>query len=290
MWFPTLNIEGRDDNEVWARFAGMWDDDYFYVAAEVHDPTIGITRRFDDQPLSLMHAAPHDEAYWLFGIPGYATRTPQEQKIDGLKIAFNVLPIGEKIDPLFPKEAQHKTNPRFHRINPDYEYDLYLGQAKELIDSYDTVLARHLEWLKNPPDKKYAGKFPPFETPAFRSVGEPVAQVWRRLAPGVPRHRYYAFSPRQKKDQGVVESARIRIVRDGDTVRYEAAIPWSELDRVGPEVGNEVRFAYLVWDRGDLALNWAEGRSIAYGAKQEIIPFKNTDAIETAWRFIDTQP
>jgi hypothetical protein len=290
MWFPTLNLEGRDDNEVWARFAGMWDENYFYVAAEVFDPTVGITRRFDDEPLSLMHAAPHDEVYWLFGIPGHATRTPEEQKIDGLKIAFNVLPIGEKLDPLFPKYAQLKTNPRFHRINPDYEYDLYLGQSKQLIDSYDTVLARHLEQIENPPNEKYAGKFPPFESPAFRSVGEPVAQVWRRLAPGVPRHRYYEFSPRHQKDQGIVHTAKLSILRDGDVVRYEAAIPWSELELVAPEIDKEVNFAYFVWDRGDLALNWAKGRSIANGAIQELIPFKTTDAIETPWRFIDAHP
>jgi hypothetical protein len=176
---------------------------------------------------------------------------------------------------------------RFHQVAPDYEYDLYLGQSMELEDSYETVLARHLKRLENPPDKKYAGRFPPFEGPEFRKAGEPVAQVWRRLAPGVPRHRFYPFSPRWEKDQGVVQEAKLVIQRVGDRVFYEAAIPWAELAKVAPELGKEVNFAYFVWDRGDLALDWAKGRSIAKGAIQDLIPFKMTDAIFTPWRFID---
>jgi hypothetical protein len=290
MWFPTLNLQGRDDNEIWARVAGMWDEQYFYVAAEVFDPTVSIVRRFDDQPLALMHAAPHEDLYWKFIIPGWSLGTPDELRLDGLKIAFNVLPVGEKEDPLFSKEAQRKMDTRFHQIGPDYDYDLYLGQSMQLVDDYETVLARHLDRLENPPNEKYAGRFPPFETPEFEAVGEPIAQVWRRIAPGVPRHRFYPFSPRWEKDQGLVNKAKLTIVREGDMVRYEAAIPWSELDRVKPELDKQVNYSYFIWDRGDLALGWAKGRSIAKGAIQELIPFKGTDAIQTPWRFIDAHP
>ena len=287
MWFPTLNLQGRDTNDVWARFAGMWDENYFYIGAEVFDPTPGSPRLFQTDAMALTHAAPHDEMYWTFAIPGWGHGTPDDQKMDGLKIAFDVLPVGQKEDPLFPKDAQARMDTRFHRIGPDYEYDLYLGQPMELAESYSAVLARHLKRLENPSDKKYRSRNPPFEAPVFRPVGEPVEQVWRRIAPGVPRHRFYPFSPRWDKDQGPVETAKIKIVRDGDFIRYEAAIPWSELDRVAPELGREVKFAYFIWDRNDLALNWAKDRSIAGGAIQLLIPFKEVTAIETPWRFID---
>lgn len=101
------------------------------------------------------------------------------------------------------------------------------------------------------------------------------------------RHRDYPFSPDWPKDQGPVADAQLTIVRDGDTVRYEAAIPWSELNRVAPAVGRDVRFAYFVWDRNQIALNWVKGRSLAGSAKQTLIPFQRTEAIVTPWRFID---
>lgn len=174
MWFPTLNIEGRDDNEVWARFAGVWDEWFFYVAAEVYDPTPGVVRRFDNPVMSLMHAEPYDDLYWQFAIPGWSRRGSDGKQFDGLKIAFDVLPVGEKEDPLFPKEAQLGVNQRFERIGPDYEYDLSEGRTFELAELYESVLTRHRQRLADPPDKDYASRKPPFEGPTLRAVGDPV--------------------------------------------------------------------------------------------------------------------
>ncbi len=286
MWFPMAGIEARDENDVRVRFAGMWDARFFYIMAEVHDPTENYVPPASGGPLSLTHGKPFDYIYWKFAIPGWGLGG-KDRRLDGIKVAFNLFPVGEKEDPLFSREAQRRLDTRFHRIGPDYEYDLYLAQPMQLKHSYDRVRARHLQRLEDPPDKKYKKRRPPFEAPVFTPAGPPQPEVWRRVAPGVPRHRYYPFSPRWKKDQGVVPGARLAIVRKGDIVRYEAAIPWQELARVQPEVGKEVRFAWFVWDRNKLALDWARDRSVAAGAEQILIPFKKTAAIETPWRFID---
>lgn len=286
MWFPTLKAESRDENNVWARFAGMWDDDYFYIAAEVHDPTENYIRPAGEGDLSIMHDKPFDYLYWSFAIPGFMKRGDKERRLDGVKIAFNVFPVGEKEDPLFSKEAQKKMNTRFHRIGPDYEYDMYLAQSMKLVDSYQTVKEHHLKLLEEGKGK-YSGSKPPFEEPQLVPSGEPKAEMWCRVAPGIPRHRYYPVSPRWKNDQHLVKSARLIIKREGNNVRYEAAIPWSELEKVNPETGKEVKFSYFVWDRNKLALDWVKDRSIGANLHQKLIPFKRTNSIETPWRFIN---
>ncbi len=85
-------------------------------------------------------------------------------------------------------------------------------------------------------------------------------EVWRYLAPGVPRSHP---APRQlwaKWDQGPVKQARCVILRAGTILTYELAIPWTELKEWKPEPGR--RFGFL------FRLNDSAGPPITFGAKK----------------------
>jgi len=54
-------------------------------------------------------------------------------------------------------------------------------------------------------------------------------ELWRILAPGVPRGHHYPRQPRATYDQGPVAAGKLAVRRDGKTTVYEIALPWAEL-------------------------------------------------------------
>lgn len=85
-------------------------------------------------------------------------------------------------------------------------------------------------------------------------------EVWRYLAPAVPRSHP---APRQlwaKWDQGAVQEARCVILREETTLTYEVAIPWKELKEWKPQAGQ--RFGFL------FRFNDSAGPTITFGAKK----------------------
>jgi len=84
------------------------------------------------------------------------------------------------------------------------------------------------------------------------------AELWRVLAPGVPRMHYYPRQPRPKFGPGPVAGGRTVVRRDGKVTTYELAIPWSELKRWKPKAGQTFGFTFRV--------NNNDGPKLSYGA------------------------
>jgi len=92
------------------------------------------------------------------------------------------------------------------------------------------------------------------------------SELWRILAPGMPRTHHYPRQPRAKFDQGPVNGARHIVKREGKVTTYELAIPWSEFavppsgGLVKPKPGATFGFTFRV--------NNNDKPDILYGAEK----------------------
>ncbi len=90
------------------------------------------------------------------------------------------------------------------------------------------------------------------------------SELWRILAPGMPRSHHYPRQPRAKFDQGPVKGGQHAVKREGKVTTYELAIPWSEF--VVPPSGRRAWLG-LGWTVGfTFRVNNNEKPDIVYGA------------------------
>lgn len=284
LWFPMYALSGSGKEVTAARVALLWDDNHLYLMAEVADPSANWRPAHD-----AIHHLVHDDfpyLYWSNAMPIFRGGAG-----DALKLAIDVFEVADKQDVWLDRAALARIDTRRNRLYPDYEYDLYAAKDHHLVEPYAIVRERHLARLANPPDDTYRRDWPPFEAPKLAPSGEPRPEVWRFMAPGVPLHNAYPFSPRRERDQGVVAEARLVVVRGEGTWRYEAAIPWSELAAVQPAVGREIRLGWAVVDRGRRVLEWAAHRRAAFARTQQYHPtWTGGPWLSTPWRFIEAAP
>ena len=122
-------------------------------------------------------------------------------------------------------------------------------------------------------------------------VGPPIPEVWRLMAPGLARRNYMPLCPTMAKDQGLVETAKLRVTREGNVWHYRAAIPWSELGLVQPLAakGDIVKFTFACKNDGRTAAAWSnETRSIARNSQEILHPtWEGAWSPDTEWRFVD---
>ena len=124
-------------------------------------------------------------------------------------------------------------------------------------------------WLPNPP-----GAMPHFITywdTDYEYALNPVAaqfgggtEIWRLMAPGVPRKSDFPREPKADFDQGPVPG-KLVIRHDGNVRIVEAALPWNEMPEVLKRIraGETVKFSCRVNDNGSPARELANGRSVS---------------------------
>lgn len=282
LWFPMDNLGADDASAMSARFAALWDDAFFYVACEVRDPTEDFRPSENGGTLAVYH---RDFPY-LYWDSGRKVPLFRGTRGDALKLAFDVLPLGRKDQPLLPPAAQLGLDPRFETLHPDHEIDLYPARINRLERPYEDVLRDHVAGLDDPSHPNHEKRWPAFEGPAWRYDPPTVPEAWRFMAPGVPLHNAYPHTPLRERDQALLRDVELRIQRTANGWRYEAAIPWSELSAVEPEPGRAVHFAFYVLDQGRQKLFWTDGRSAGAGKNVTLHPtWKLNQAVRTKWGF-----
>jgi hypothetical protein len=282
LWFPMDNLQAADASAMSVRFAALWDQTHFYVAAEVHDST----QDFRPSEAGGTLAVFHRDFPYLYWDNGRRVPLFRGARGDGLKLAFDVRPLGQKQQPLLPPEAQLKLDPRFEALHPDHEIDLYPARINRLERSYEQVLDDHLAHVKDRDHPKSKQRWPAFEGPTWVYDPPTRAEAWRFMAPGVPLHNAYPFTPMSDPDQALLTQVAVEVRRTGTGWVYEAAIPWSELSTVQPEAGQRVNFAFYVLDAGRQKLRWTDGRSAGATHNTILHPtWLMNQAIRTAWGF-----
>ena len=90
-------------------------------------------------------------------------------------------------------------------------------------------------------------------------------EIWRLLAPGVPRKHFYPRQPKAPRDGGPVNDGQLAVVQNGSTRIVECALPWTELPDVKAalDAGRTIKFTFMVTDDKGPAYDLAAGRSVA---------------------------
>lgn len=99
-------------------------------------------------------------------------------------------------------------------------------------------------------------------------------EIWRLLAPGVPRKHFYPRQPKAPIDGGPVKDGLLAMTRQGNTRIVEAALPWSEITEVKKrlDAGQQIKFSFRVNDNDGPAYELAAGRSVS---KDNSLAFHN---------------
>lgn len=90
-------------------------------------------------------------------------------------------------------------------------------------------------------------------------------ELWRLLAPGVPRKHFYPRQPKAAKDGGPVEGGQLAIVQQANTRIVECALPWTEIPDVkaAMDAGRNIKFTFRVTDDKGPSYDMTTGRSVA---------------------------
>ena len=111
-----------------------------------------------------------------------------------------------------------------------------------------------------------------YEYAAYRCA-DGATELWRILAPGVPRGHYDPRQPRAKYDQGPVAGGGLAVRRSGSVTVYELALPWAEMrlqdvpwsdlqvPRWSPRPGRTFGFCFRVNNNKGPKLTFGRGKS-----------------------------
>ncbi len=164
----------------------------------------------------------------------------------------------------WPQDVRHFS----YRKNPD----LPSGNGTDNVQiAFNVVPADQKHLLQGPPGT--LPRFMCYEDTDYEYALNPVAEkygggteVFRLLAPGIPRKHYYPRQPRSTgQDGGPVPSAKLIISHDGGTRIVECALPWSEIPLVRNQIeaGKPVKFSFRVNNNDHSAAELAAGRSVS---------------------------
>jgi hypothetical protein len=215
---PWLDLKEETPQGNLGEFKLAWDENYLYIMARYNDPTAD-----DKKPLfsavpedHYFHSAASDqvEPYKTF-IENFRKEHPNAKYKSFADVPFVWRSSPEQFIPfrrdrlhiaLDVTDGWHDLENNWDRVTPkfsaypdtDYEYSLYMGVDGE---------------------------------------GNPANELWRHLAPGVPRIHDFPRQVKGERTTGVVSGATSFVSREGSVYTYELAIPKEELADLKLEPG-----------------------------------------------------
>ena len=231
-----------------------YDDEYFYFATKIADATrFEGTERF---------ATRDDDAYFY---PEVAYSVAKNQ-------------AGEEVrtEHRWPDGVRRYS----YRQNPSIPASYKAVRADNVLIGFNAIPLGADGWQSHLPGRM--PKFIWYKTTDYEYALNHVAprygggsEVWRLLAPGLPKKHYFPRQPKLAQGEGAVNFAKLQVRYDANTRIVEAAIPWDEIPAVRAlkEWGAPVKFSFRV-NHQDAApdMELAMGRSAAEGISTAFAP------------------
>ena len=249
---PWLALKESHPGLVSGRLKMAWDNEYLYVAAQVNDPTDQKNARAmkgrDENKYFHTKASDDREPYksWL------AKNAPGR--------SFAEVPYVYADNPENPRNPELPTIP-FRRDRLQLAFDVVEGWHGMDADTDRVPYGFHAV-----PDTDY-------EFSLYGCQGG-ASELWRHLAPGVPRIHDWPRQPRGKTTTGEVTEARHVVKRDGNLYIYELAIPKSEIADLKLEPGTDFGFTFKIGN--------GEGANAEYG-KDKAVTKSNGLTLHPYW-------
>lgn len=249
---PWLALKESHPGLVSGRLKMAWDNEYLYVAAQVNDPTDQKNARAmkgrDENKYFHTKASDDREPYksWL------AKNAPGR--------SFAEVPYVYADNPENPRNPELPTIP-FRRDRLQLAFDVNAGWHGMVDDTSRVPYGFHAV-----PDTDY-------EFSLYGCQGG-ASELWRHLAPGVPRIHDWPRQPRGKTTTGEVTEARHVVKRDGNLYIYELAIPKSEIADLKLEPGTDFGFTFKIGN--------GEGANAEYG-KDKAVTKSNGLTLHPYW-------
>ncbi|HUU35219.1 MAG TPA: hypothetical protein VMW48_14235, partial [Vicinamibacterales bacterium] len=283
-WMPFIEAKDKQPDGSFGEVKLGWDDDYLYIAARVNDPTdYAGHQRLETWDENQYFRSAKDDAIC-------ETLRPYEKFV---MADMRNKDVAEKMkaDPLWPEYE------KFLKEHADAQQAVYSNAARVYFDSKRrnpaatfgdaTYVYKSVPWNDAPwagdvlqmgfdvlPDYAYNLKLDNDRVPwGFHAMPDTdyeysvyacpdgKSELWRLLAPGVPRGHYYPRQPRAKMDQCAVAKSRHAVKREGTIIIYEAAIPWAELKQWKPKAGQTFGCTFRIGNNKGPSINFGANKS-----------------------------
>jgi Domain of unknown function (DUF1083). len=249
---PWLALKQSHPGLVSGRLKMAWDDENLYLSAEVNDPTDQRNalpmRGRDENKYFHSKASDEREPYrgWL------AKNAPGR--------SFAEVPYVYADNPENPRQPDLPTIP-FRRDRLQVGFDIVGGWHDMDGDADRVPFGFHAV-----PDTDY--EFSLYGCAADES------ELWRHLAPGLPRVHDWPRQLRGTSTTGVMQNARHVVKRDRGAYRYEMAIPKEELAGLKLEKGSTFGFVFEIGN--------GDGANAEYG-KDKAVTKNNGLSLHPYW-------
>jgi len=224
---PWLEVKEKQPDGTFGEVKLAWDGKFLYVAALVNDPT--------DEKAPIRMEGRDENSY-------FHTKADDE------------LPQFKKFLEKFPNRSMAEA-PYVYARSPEAGIPFRRDRLQIALD----VTA---DWhdLKPTTDRLPCGFHAVPDTDYEYSLylcKDGKSELWRQLAPGVPRIHDFPRQPRGQLTTGPVPKADHVVRRDGKAYIYEMAIPQTELSKLKLEPGTAFGFVYKIGN--------SDGPSVEYG-------------------------
>jgi hypothetical protein len=239
---PWLQVQGASNEVVAGRVKLAWDDKNVYVCAEVKDKTAEEKAiRFGDRD---------ENAY-------FHTKASDEKEPFKRFLATTKGPSGKSLK---EEGRSFAEVPYVYANAPEAGIPFRRDRLQVAFDTSDDW--HDLQATTNSvPYGFHAVPDTDYEYSLYL-CGDGKGEVWRQLAPGVPRIHDFPRQPRGKLTTGAVKDARFVVTRTDAGYVYEGSIPKSELATVNLAAGTDFGFTFKIGNSGGAQPEYGNDKAV----------------------------